>query len=71
MGFGIFKKIKNGSKSVAGRLKKKALIETNSFSFDAPKKSTWGNTGWGTSDDFAQKWKSRKINSEFPDLRFK
>ena len=70
MGFGIFKKIKNGNKSVAGRLKKKAVIE-NAFTSTPKKLTSWEGSGWGTSDDFTQKWKSGKINSEFPDLRFK
>ena len=70
MGFGIFKKIKNGNKSVAGRLKKKVNVENPEGSFTTtPKKLTsWEGSGWGSSNA----WSSRqKINSEFPDLRFK
>jgi len=74
MGFGIFKKIKNGNKSVAGRLKKKVNVENPEGSFTTtPKKksirdSGWEDSGWGSSNA----WSSRqKINSDFPDLRFK
>ena len=60
MGFGIFKKIKNGNKAVAGRLKKKAMIESNTPSWK------FGET--------VPKPKLRakiKTRDDYPGLRFK
>jgi len=61
MGFGIFKKIKNGNKSVAGRLKKKAAIEGGN---DKP---SWK---WGEPAP-PPKMKPITKNNDFPELEFK
>ena len=61
MGFGIFKKIKNGNKSVAGRLKKKINIENSNDKLNW----TWG--------DPVPKPKAKPLfkNNDFPELEFK
>ena len=71
MGFGIFKKIKNGNKSVAGRLKKKVMTE-NAVSSVPSSVSSWKAPSWNWGEPVAAP-KIRPIskNKDFPDLRFK
>ena len=64
MGFGIFKKIKNGNKAVAGRLKKKAMIESGTVS---------NTPSWKFGETVPKpKLKAKiKTRDDYPGLRFK